>query len=70
MALTGLPAVAFAGATTVSVTAAAGATAIVPLVPLIEPMPVSVAVTVRLPVWVKVTPFVNVWAPLSAPTKV
>jgi hypothetical protein len=54
------PAVEFAGALTVKVAAEAGATAIVPVVPLIEPVTVSVAVTVRLPACVSVTPFVNV----------
>ena len=47
--LNGLPAVTFAGAVTVSIAAVAGATAIVLLVPLIEPVTVSVAVSVRLP---------------------
>ena len=64
------PAVAFAGAVTVKVAAEAGATAIVPLVPLIVPVTMSVAVTVRLPACVRVTPFVNVCTPLSLPTNV
>ena len=46
------------------------ATPIVPLVPVMVPVTVSVAVTVRLPACVRVTPLVNVWAPLSPPTKV
>ncbi len=44
MTLNAVPAVALAGAVTVSVAAAPGATAIVPLVPLIVPVTVSVAV--------------------------
>ena len=59
-----------AGAVTVRCVVVAGATAIVPLVPLIEPVTVSVAVTVRLPACVRVTPLVKVWAPLSPPTNV
>ena len=59
-----------AGAVTVRVAAVAGATAIVPLVPVIVPVTVSVAVMVRLPACVRVTPLVKVWTPLSPPTKV
>ena len=70
MAENALPAVALAGALTVSVAAVAGATVIVPLVPLIVPVTVSVAVTVRLPAWVRVTPLVKVCEPLSPPTNV
>ena len=40
------------------------------LVPVIEPVTVSVAVTVRLPAVLSVTPLVKVWTPLSPPTKV
>jgi hypothetical protein len=68
--LNAVPAVALAGAVTASVEAPAGETAIVPLVPVIEPVTVSVAVTVRLPDWVSVTPLVNVCIPLSPPMNV
>ena len=40
------------------------------LVPVIDPDTVSVAVTVRLPACVSVTPLVNVCVPLSPPTNV
>ena len=70
MTLNTLPAVALPGADTVSVEAPAGATAIVPLVPVIEPVTVSVAVSVRLPAAVSVTAFVKVCVPLSPPTNV
>ena len=66
----GLPAVALAGAVTVSVEALEGDTEMVELVPVIEPMLVSVALSVRLPACVSVTPLVNVCTPLSPPTKV
>ena len=46
------PAVAEAGAVRVSVAAPAGLTVIVPVVPVIEPVTVSVAVIVREPAWV------------------
>ena len=65
-----LPAVALAGAVTCSCEVEAAATAIVPLVPVIVPVTVSVAVIVRLPACVSVTPLVKVWTPLSPPTKV
>jgi len=64
------PAVAFAGAVTVSREADAAATVIVALVPLMVPMTVLVAVTVRLPAWVRVTPFEKVLVPLSPATNV
>ena len=64
-----LPAVAPAAAVTSSCVADAD-TVIVALVPVIEPVTVSVAVIVRLPASVRVTPFVNVWTPLSPPVKV
>ena len=62
------PAVALAGPVTVNVAAPAGATAIAPVVPLIEPVTVSVAVIVRGPDWVSVA--VKVWVPLSPARKV
>ena len=65
-----LPAVALDGAVTVSVAAPAGETAMVELVPVIEPVTVSVAVTVRLPACVSVTALVKVWVPLSPPVNV
>jgi hypothetical protein len=64
-----LPAVALAGAVTVSADAAAGETEIVELVPVIVPVTVSVAVSVRLPAWVNVAAFVNVCVPPSPPVK-
>src|SRR3954468_4221287 len=42
-----------------------GATTTPPLVPEIEPETVSVAVAVFVPAVFSVTPFVNVWTPLS-----
>src|SRR4051812_40405952 len=42
-----------------------GATTTLPLVPEIEPVMVSVAVTVFVPAVFSVTPFANVWTPLS-----
>ena len=55
-----------AGALTVSRVADAAATLMVPLVPLMVPMTVSVAVMVRLPAWVRVTPLVKVWRAVVA----
>ena len=62
------PAVAFAGPLTVNVAAATGATVIEPVVPVIVPVTVSVAVTVWPPAWVSVA--LKVWVPLSPATKV
>ena len=64
------PAVADAGADTVRWVAAAAPTAIVPLVPVIDAVTVSVAVMVRLPavfsvaepLWTPASPPVNVWS--------
>ena len=64
------PAVWAAPAVTERIEAAAGLTVTPDDVPLIEPVTVSVAVTVRLPAVFNVYAFVNVWAPLSPPTKV
>jgi hypothetical protein len=50
--------------------AAAVPTAMLPLVPVIELVTVSVAVTVWLPTVARVTPLVKVWTPLSAAVKV
>ena len=58
---------AFAGPVTVSVAALAGATVIVPVVPVIVPVTVSVAVIVRAPDCFNVA--VKVWVPLSPATK-
>ena len=55
---------------TVSVAAVAGVTVIAVCVPLIEPVVVSVAVTVCSPTVSSVTPAVKVFVPLSPPTKV
>ncbi|HEX3224464.1 MAG TPA: hypothetical protein VHQ89_00065, partial [Gaiellaceae bacterium] len=55
------PAVALAGAVTLRDATPAAPTAIVELVPVMVPVTVSVAVRVRLPACVRVTPFVNVW---------
>src|SRR5690349_7015323 len=66
--LKAVPAVALAGAPTVSVLAAAAATVIVPLTPVIEPVTVSVAVTVWLPEVFNVT--LSVCMPASPETKV
>ena len=68
--LNALPAVAFAGAVTVSVVAAAASTVICRSSPLIEPVTVSVAVTVWLPAVRQGDAFVNVCTPLSPPMKV
>ena len=65
-----VPAVALAGAVTWSWVVEAAPTVMVPLVPLIVPVTVSVAVMVRLPAWVRVTALVKVWVPLSPATKV
>jgi len=45
-------------------------TVIVPLVPWIDPVFLSVAVTVWPPVVTSVTPLENVWTPASPPVKV
>jgi hypothetical protein len=59
-----------AGAVTCSCVVEAAATTIVPLVPVIVPPTVSVAVTVRFPACVSVMPLVKVWVPLSPLTNV
>ena len=69
MTLAVLPAVTEAGVPlTVSVAAAAGLTVMPALVPVIEPLPVSVAVRVRVPTVLRVAE--SVWTPLSPATKV
>ena len=60
--VTALPAVALAGALTTKCVAAAALTVTVPLLPVIEPLTVSVAVIVWLPAVFSVT--VNVPVPL------
>ena len=61
------PAVCDVDPVTRSFAAEAGATVIVPVVPLIVPVTVSVAVIVRAPDWVSVA--VKVCVPLSPATK-
>ena len=65
-----VPAVATAGAVTLRVAALAGLTAIVPLMPVIDAVTVSVAVMVRAPEVVRIAPLKKVWVPLSAARKV
>ncbi|HEY6962614.1 MAG TPA: hypothetical protein VI408_12050 [Gaiellaceae bacterium] len=61
------PAVCVADPVIVSFAAAAGLTVMVPVVPVIVPVTVSVAVIVRAPAWVRVA--VKVLLPLSPATK-
>ena len=70
MTLKAVPAVALAGAVTVSVDAPAGETEIAELTPVIVPVTVSVALTVRLPACVRRKALVKVCEPLSPPTNV
>ena len=67
MKLNAVPAVALAGALTATWVAAAAPTAMLPLVPVIELVVVSVAVTVWLPAVRKVA--LNVCRPLSPAAK-
>ena len=67
--LTGVPAVAVAGATTTKWVAAAALTVIAPLVPRSEAFTVSVAVNVWLPAVFRVAPSVKVWTPSSPATR-
>ena len=64
--LKAVPAVAPAGAVMASVVAAAGETLIFLLVPVIDPVTVSVAVNVRLPAVASVT-LLNVCVPFRRP---
>ena len=56
--------------TKISLLAAAALTVMLALVPVIELVTVSVAVTVRVPAVFSVTPLANVWLPLSPATNV